>query len=133
MANYVAVARTNLFKVTDEERYQELFSHLVVEGEIQDLTEEREDGLYHGFGAYDSINYRMDLEGEQVDYDFDYFLEELQKILFDDEAFIYQESGHEKLRCVDGNVIVVTSKEIRHKSLSIWAEATVKELLEKGK
>jgi len=126
MAEYLATTRTNYFRVTDEKRYQELFAHLVADGDIEDFTEERDGVLYHGFGVYGSINYE---ETEDFDYDFDIFLHELQKILPDDEAFIYIESGHEKLRYVDGCAVVVTSREIKNKCLISWTEDTVKELL----
>ncbi len=129
MADYLAMARTNYFRVTDEERYQELFKHLVVNGEIKDFTEERDGVIYHGFGAYGSIDYQVDLENEESELDFDYFVKELQKILPEDEAFVYQESGYEKLHYGDGCAIVVTSKDVREKCLSSWVENTMKELL----
>ena len=71
MADYLAVARTNYFRVTDEERYQELFEHLVTNGDVQDFTEERNGVVYHGFGAYASIDYQIDLENEESECDFD--------------------------------------------------------------
>ena len=129
MADYLAVARTNYFRVTDEERYQELFEHLVTNGDVQDFTEERNGVVYHGFVAYASIDYQIDLENEESECDFDYFLEELQKILPEDEAFVYQESGHEKLLQVDGYALEVTSKDVRGECLSSWVKDTVKELL----
>lgn len=126
MADYLATTRTNYFRVTDEERYQELFEHLMSDGDIEDLTKEHDGVLYHGFGAYGSIDYQ---ETGESDCDFDFFLHELQKILPDDEAFIYIESGHEKLRYVDGCSFVVTSKEVRAECLTSWTKDTVKELL----
>lgn len=131
MADYLATARTNYFRVTNEEKYQELFKHLVANGEVKDFTKEQDGVLYHGFGAYASIDYQVDLEDEESECDFDHFIEELQKILPEDEAFVYQESGHEKLRCVDGCAFVVTSKEVRGECLSSWVTETVKELLGK--
>jgi len=129
MANYLAVARTNYFRVTDEVRYQQLFSHLAAEDTVEDFTEERDGVLYHSFGAYGSIDYVIDLEDGESGYDFDYFLNELQKITPDGEAFIYQESGHEKLRYVSGYTVVMTHKEIKSTSLSSWTKSTVKKLL----
>lgn len=125
MADYLATSRTNYFRVTDEERYQELFKHLVANGDIQDFTMKQDGVVYHGFGAYASITYQI----KEDELDFDCFLQELQKILPDDEAFIYQGAGHEKLRYVEGYAVVVTSKEVREKGLTSWVEETVKELL----
>lgn len=129
MADYLAMARTNYFMVIDEERYQELFQHLVTNGKVEDFTKEQDGVLYHGFGAYGSIDYQVDLKSEESEFDFDYFTNELQKILPVDEAFIYQETGHEKLRYLEGCAIVVTSKEVRGQHLSTWVKDTVKELL----
>lgn len=89
MADYLAMARTNYFMVIDEERYQELFQHLVTNGKVEDFTKEQDGVLYHGFGAYGSIDYQVDLKSEESEFDFDYFTNELQKILPVDEAFIY--------------------------------------------
>ena len=57
MANYMATARTNYFRVTDEKRYAELFKGLCSEGEVYDFTEEKDGVIYHGFGSYDSITW----------------------------------------------------------------------------
>ena len=127
MANYMATARTNYFRVTDEDKYSELFNGLCSEDNIEDFTKEKDGVIYHGFGSYDSINYLVDDE-----YDFDEFLIELQKILPDDEVFIYMESGYEKLRYVVGFVVVVTSKEIKSMSLDTWAKEQAKQLLGSG-
>lgn len=138
MANYRATARTNYFRVTDEEKWQKLFNGLCCEGEIYDFTEERDGIKYHGFGAYDSIDYmfKVHIEGEteedsydDYDYDWDKFITELKKILPDDEAFIYMESGYEKLRYVTGFVLVVTNKETKSMSLDNWAKEQAKLLL----
>lgn len=128
MADYLATARTNYFRVTDEERYQEFFKHLVANGEVEDFTKEQDGVVYHGFGAYASIDYQVDLENEESEFDFDCFVKELQKILPEDEAFIYQETGHEKLRYSEGCAIVATYKEVRGECLSSWAKDTVIEL-----
>lgn len=131
MADYLATARTNYFRVTNEEKYQELFKHLIANDEVRDFTEDRSGVLYHSFRAYGSIDYQVDLEDEESECDFDHFVKELQKILPEDEAFVYQESGHEKLRYVDGCALVVTSEEVRGECLSSWVTETVKELLGK--
>ena len=125
MANYMSVSRTNYFRVTDEEKYQVLFSNLCSESDIEDFTEERDGVLYHGFGTYGSVEY-LD---EDENYNFDLFLNELQKILPDNEAFMYFESGYEKLRYVIGYAVVVTSKEIAYENIGDWAISKAKELL----
>ena len=126
MANYEATTRTNYFRVTDEEKWQELFEGLISHDEIDDYTKKKDGITYHGFGAYSSIEY-MDAETEECD--FDIFINELQKILPDNEAFIYMEVGNEKLRYLTGIVIVATNKEMRSMSLESWAKEQAKLLL----
>lgn len=111
MANYIETARTNYFRVTDEKRYQELFGNLTSEDEIHDFTKTNENGiLWHAFGSYGFIDYTTD----EDDLDRDKFFEELQKILPDNEAFIFMASGYEKLRYVTGYSIIVTNKDIQY-------------------
>jgi hypothetical protein len=129
MANYSATARTNYFRVTDEKRYAELFKGLCSGGEVYDFTEEKDGVIYHGFGSYDSITWAEVDDDECWDYDLDKFLTELQKILPDDEAFMYFESGHEKLRYITGFSIVVTNKHIVSNNIETWATKKAKELI----
>ena len=127
MANYMAVSRTNYFRVTDEERYKELFDMLTSEDDIEDFTKPGEDGIVrHGFGCYGDIDC---YDEENEDYDFDGWLNKLQEILPDDEAFILESSGYEKLRYVTGWVVVVTRKEISGMDCDTWAKKKAKELL----
>ena len=126
MANYYATARTNYFRVTDENKYTKLFTGLTSECTVEDFSKEVDGVLYHGFGSYDTIAY---WDEEKEEFNFDLFLEQLQKILPDDEAFIYMEAGYEKLRYVNGFCIVVTNKEIKTMYLDEWAKMEAKSLL----
>lgn len=110
MANFIGTARTNYFKVTDEAKYSELFEKLISETGIEDFTKIKDGTIYHGFGSFSSVDFCV--SEQECDYNFDMFLEQLQPILPDGEAFIYQEVGHEKLRYVSGDSIIVTNKEI---------------------
>lgn len=128
MANYYANSRTNYFRVTDEDKFAELFANLVCDDdEVEDFTEVEDGIIYHAFGGYGSIDYQKPVQNnsgesdEDYDYDFDSFLVELQKILPEDEAFIYTECGHEKLCYITGFSIVVTKNKI--KSVDIRSEA----------
>lgn len=128
MANYNATSRTNYFRVTDEEAYAKLFARLCAESNIEDFTKEKDGIIWHGFGAYDAIDYK-ESDDEDAEYDFDGFLKKLQKILPEDEAFMYFESGYEKLRYVSGYVTLCTKNEIHFMSLDTWAKQKAKELL----
>ncbi len=127
MANYYGVARTNYFKVTDEKKYEELVNNLLAEDAIHDFSCTIDGELQHGFGSYSPITYCAD--DEEVLYDLEVFLTELQKILPDGEAFIYQETGYEKLRYVTGFAYIVTNKTIEWVSLEDSIMAKAKELL----
>lgn len=113
MANYYCTTRTNYFRVTNEERYQQLFKNLTSEDNISDWKEDIDGVTYHAFGTYGSIDYDTTEDetyhGEE-EFDLDYFFDEMGKILPDDEAMIVFQSGHEKLRYVTGFAIVATSK-----------------------
>ena len=128
MANYCCSARTNYFRVTDEKRYLELLNTLASdEGEVFAFDEKSEDGTpTHAFGAYGVIYCYHD--GNEED-DFDWFISELQKILPDDEAFIFFEAGHEKLNYVNGYTTIVTRSNIENISLEGEAIETAKKLL----
>ena len=108
MANYYASSRTNYFRVTDEKEYKNLFQNLIAESGVYDFTKEIDGVVYHAFGAYDAVDYK---NGDD-DYDFDEFLNSLQKIIAEDDAFIYMESGCEKLRYITGCAIIVTKDKI---------------------
>jgi len=116
MANYYATCKTNKFRVTDEERYRILSSGLCAE----DLSEREFPGNGHSFAAYDAP-FWQDPHGELED-GFDTFVSELQKILPEGEAFIYLESGCEKLRYVGGGYIVATKDEIRRGEINSLSE-----------
>ncbi len=61
----------------------------------------------------------------------DVFVELLQKILPEDECFVYMEVGAEKLRYVVGDVIVATKTEMRYMSIDNFVRETVQEILGK--
>ena len=128
MANYGCASRTNYFRVTDEEKYQELFSGLCAEDTIQDFTVVDENGsLLHGVGCYGSP-FCEDPNGEAED-GFDGFVDVLRKILPEDEAFIYLESGNEKLRYLIGIYITATRDEVRSGDIAELAQEAAKEML----
>lgn len=140
MANYYANSRTNYFRVTDEARFAELFANLVGdEDEVHDFTRVDNGVTLHAFGSYGSIDYKKPMqnnseeEDEDYDYDFDGFLAELQKILPDDEAFIYTECGHEKLRYITGFSIVVTKTKIESIDIRSGAVELARKMLNNKK
>ena len=131
MANSVTTARTNYFTVTDEGAYNELFTHLVCgEDKIYDFTKEIDGIVYHGFGAYDSIDYVEDFTDEDREYNFDAFCEKLQKILPDKEAVIYTEISHTKLSDVGGFSTVITKERVEYIDLHGVATRICREIFD---
>lgn len=128
MANYYSTSRTNYFHVTDEDAYQKLFSKLSgYEDSVHDFSKVEDDGrVLHGFGSYSGVSY---YEDEDSDPDFDIFLEKLQEILPEDEAFIYVESGSEKLRYIEGLAVCVTRHDILSENLNHWASDAARAML----
>lgn len=126
MANYYCCARTNYFRVTDEEKYKELFQGLSAEDNVHDFTKECDGVIWHGFGSYSGIYWTS---GEEDDCSRDNFYAQLQAILPEDEAFIYMESGNEKLRYITGFAEIVTKKKIRYVSVDHMAMKAAKQML----
>lgn len=119
MANYICAYRTNYFRVTDENKYAELFQRLSGE-DLVDFSKTTDDGktILHGFGGYGGLSYA---EGDDDDAGgIDEFMRDLQSILPDDEAAEYIEGGNEKLRYVTGYALFVTSEEAHWIDLGSW-------------
>ena len=69
-----------------------------------------------------------DIDDAYQDDSFDRFLNELQKLLPDNDCFVYMESGHEKLRYITGYALVMTSTTCKEMSLDTFINNTVKNL-----
>lgn len=127
MANYNSCARTNYFRVTDEEKYKKLFEGLTAEDRVEDFTETRDGVIWHGFGSYSCIFWTSGEEDEECTRDD--FYTQLQEILPEDEAFIYLENGYEKLRYLTGFAEIVTKHDIRYVSVDDMALAEARNML----
>ena len=125
MANYIANSRTNYFKVTDENEYNNIIKNLISNSEIEFMKKKIDGEIHYGFASYGWFDYKNPKTNE---YNFDEFLKKIQKILPDNEVFVYMESGHEKLRYITGLAIICTNKEIRQMSLQEWILSQTKEL-----
>lgn len=114
MANYCCTVRSSYFYVTDEEKYKALMKHIITcEDSIECWDKEKNGRIAHAFGCYDQIlGYVNDPEAwegceNDVDPDYDYFLQKLSEIIADGSACVIMQAGNEKLRYVDGLVDVV--------------------------
>ena len=124
MAVYEAVTKTNGFRVTNEERFQELLNGLSGEDVEHHEFTNSFGQIVHQIYGYCSVDYVT----EDGDYDFDVFIKELQKILPDRESVVWIEIGNEKIRYVNGVVIVITNKEVFSTTLENWAEDIIRGL-----
>lgn len=136
MANYCACVRTNYFRVTDEEKYKKLYKGLSADYEIYDFTKTDPDTkeIYHGFGAYSTIDYYpcgdpFSEDAEDEEPNLDMFLNEIQKIIHPDDAMIIIEVGNEKLRYLVGSATVVTKNGISGTDIEFEAITIAQNLL----
>lgn len=107
MANWYGASRTNYFKVTDEQRYQELFNRLKGgESEIEDFTKTVQGETWHGFGTYSDIYYQENEEDEDDCYNMAKFAQLISEILDPKSVFVFTCVGNEKLRYLTGCCIM---------------------------
>ena len=139
MANYVEICRTNYFRVTNEEKYKELLNLLTAEDTIHDLTEKDKDGnIWHAFGCYGSIDYHHEIyddNGDFIDDEYDLYIwiNMLQEILNENDAFVFYGIGNEKLSYLTGYCVVASKTDIKSSSIDSEAERLAKELLNNDK
>lgn len=106
MADYEAMYRSNHFKVDDVEAFQKLTKGIVSEDYIKIKADE--DGTCF-IGSYSSFKY----VNEDGECGIDYFLSQLSKIIAKDDAAIFTEVGHEKLRYVNAVAAIVTRGKVK--------------------
>ncbi len=134
MANYMAVSRTNYFQVTDEKKYEALFGNLASEDNIHDFSFTKDGKTYHGFGSYGGIEFCTDPDGEDSDIvGIEAFAEKLKEILPENEAFIYQEIGNEKLRYIVAYSVIATREEVKFVNLDNETITCARKLLNNPK
>ena len=113
MANYYGTTRTNYFGVTDPARLQEIMDKVVADEDAVELYTREVDGITkYGFGCYSTISgYENDDEADDP-YDYDTFVEDLQKILAPDDAIVITEIGSEKLRYLCAFSLIITKEQM---------------------
>lgn len=134
MANYFGVARTNYFRVTDENGFREMMKRVKGSEDDIEVFEREIDGVQHfGFGCYSSILGLSDNEDEDGDGDSDAmysnFVTALQQLLHPEDAVIMFEIGYEKLRYLVGHAHVIAQKNEASVDLISTAVKKAKELL----
>lgn len=125
MANYYSKCRTNYFSVTDENKLEEIINSCKAEGEIQLLK--NQEGKY-GF-CCDCNLYGI---GDD-DNSYNLLLEELKKILLEDDAIIIINIGYEKMRYLTGGCDVITKNNIEYIDIINVALKTARRMLQNSK
>lgn len=128
MANYCELARTNYFKVTDEEKLNEIIA--------QCHGNEDTIHLCHKIDANGTKRFMFYCEGsilgfrcDEDFYNYDSFCSALQKILPEDEAIMITEIGHEKMRYLYGGIVVITKDNYQCQNLDRIGRRIAKDML----
>lgn len=127
--NYDEVGVSNFFKVTNYEQLDILEKNLFCFGNFDDkvyvLKYYDDDGHeYRKYSCYGTLEYAVD--GDYDNDDCEEFFKELQKILPDNEVFIWHYTGNEGLRYNCSGFTVVSNKKIVYKN----TEECIKEVVE---
>ncbi len=128
MANYECASRTNYFRVTDDERFNQRIAGKLTSDDGNDVSvwSRTEDEVKkYAFGAYGEILY----EGIPLT-DSEEFLTEMQEILPDGEAFVLEEVGHEKLRYLSNMAYVITKYDSACIDLDAFIRRKVREIVQ---
>lgn len=119
MANYTCKIRTNYFHVKDEEAFRALMARVYGEESTVQLFEDTDENgkPVFGFGCNGGIagvkNAMCDEDDDVDETAYDEFIDELKKLVAEDDAIIILESGHENLRYITGQAHIITSTEER--------------------
>ena len=136
MANYTCKIRTNYFHVKDEEAFRALMARVYgEEAPIRVFEDTDEQGRpVFGFGCHGGIagvkNAHCDEDDDVDDSAYDEFIDELKKLITEDDAIIIMESGHENLRYVQGLAHVITHDEERWLDIRKLAVQAAKDMLQ---
>lgn len=121
MANYTCAIRTNYFHVKDEKAFRTFAEKLCCnEGDIEVWEDKDNAGnTVFGFGCCSPFRgiHSDSANIENPDDAYDSFVDEIQKLIAEDDAVIIFEIGREKLKYLNGLATVITTKE--HKYLDI--------------
>lgn len=119
MANYYATIRTNYFHLKEgkEQEFKDLVSKMISFDDDVHLFEREENGdKTYGFGSNGCLTgIKGENDGEIQN--FAVAIEKLQECIADNDAIIISEAGHEKLRYVVGDALIITHDDIKRLSI----------------
>ena len=133
MASYTCAVRTNYFHVKDEEAFRAFAEKLCCnEGDIEVWEDKDKSGkTVFGFGCLSTFCgiHSDSADAENPDEAYDRFVEEIQKLIAEDDAVIIFEIGREKLNYLNGLAMVITTKEQKYLDISDYAVDQAREML----
>lgn len=136
MANYTCKIRTNYFHVKDEDAFRALMARVYgEEAPIRVFEDTDKQGRpVFGFGCNGGIagvkNAHCDEDDDVDDSAYDEFIDELKKLIAEDDAIIIMESGHENLRYVQGLAHIITHDEERWLDIKKLAVHAAQDMLQ---
>lgn len=127
MANEFINFSTNGFTVTDEKRYNELYS--LLQGSITDLSVVSGGETIHQFAGDGGIS--SETGNKEIDDDtIGYFMEELSKILPEDEAAIYSEIINTGFSNEAHSIIATKKNGVKSMDMDTLAQSMAEAMLE---
>lgn len=133
--NTYEVVKTNYFRVNDADVFREFIGRVICDEDKLELWEKTGpcgETLF-AFGAYGAIIGILDDSGDfedDVDTAYDNFLMGLQECVAEGEAIIMMNIGHEKLREVFAEAVVITSDDTDYVDLCDAATDLATSMLE---
>lgn len=123
MANYNGIMRTNYFKVDNVDAFKELTGRLSAEANIEAEVDENDVCF---IGCYSPIDYVDDDSESNIDE----FYSKLSEIIAKDDAAIFTEIGHEKLRYINAVATIVTRGKVEWVNFEDFSTGKARGMLE---
>ncbi len=129
--NYTATTRTNYFRVEDAEKLEALLQKVSAEDAVEFFTRINPitHETYYGFGCEGIIYGMPTSEDEDCEEDYDEFVKALQELIVEGDAAIIMQTGHEGLRYVDANAVIISKKDVKFWSMDSTLIEQARELL----
>lgn len=128
MANYVSTHRTNMFRVTDEEKFKDIIKHLQAESDIEVFEASCGDEKWFGFGSTNTLKEHANKNEDDCDPTLDE-MGELQKIIPENEAIMITDIGYEDGHYIGAGTLVITKNASEYVSLNDVADQLASKLL----
>lgn len=132
MAEYICAIRTNYFHVKDEEKFRDFADNIYCgDGDFEVWEDKDKEGkTVFGFGCCSAISGIItDSDEEDDNTAYDRFIDELQKLVAEDDAVIIYEVGREKLRYLNGLATIITSDGYKYLDISDESVKLAREML----